>query len=425
MGEDYALFGSSVKEGDLPLAERIRPASLSEIVGFDHIISRINERLNRKPPPSFIIWGPPGSGKTTLGLAICREISDRIFTFSASVSHIKDIKNALEDAVKIKRLEKKYACVFIDEVHRLNRAQQDVLLPYLEKREVVVVCATTENPSFALRNALMSRLTLIVLKRPDAKVIKEILLRALNHPQGLKGTRIEGKAMDAIVEACDGDIRVALSLLESTFLISGKNYGDTITFDDVAKAIEDKKIYYDKSGEEHYNLISAFIKSMRGSNPDAAVYYLARMLEGGEDPLYILRRMLIFAAEDIGNADPNALTVAVSAYHAFEKVGMPEGWIPIVQAVIYLATAPKSRESYNAYLRAVDEVRRSGTLPVPMHLRNAPTGLMKKLGYGKQEGDYDGFLPEKIKDAKFYTPSDSGYEREIRERMSSYRDKDE
>lgn len=425
MGEDYSLFGSSLNGEDIPLAERIRPLNLSEIIGFDHIISRINERLKRRPPPSFVIWGPPGSGKTTLGMAVCREISDRIFSFSASISYIRDIKTALEDAVKIKKLEKKYACIFIDEVHRLNRAQQDVLLPYIEKREVVLVCATTENPSFALRSALLSRLTLVVLKKPEPKMIKEILLRALNHPHGLKGTRIEGKAMDAIVEACDGDIRVALSLLESTFLLSGKNYQDIITVDDVLKAVEDKKIFYDRDGEEHYNLISAFIKSMRASDPDAAIYYLARMLEGGEDPLYILRRMLIFAAEDVGNADPHALTIAASAYTAFEKVGMPEGWIPIAQAVIYLATAPKSKESYNAYLKAVEEIKRSGSLPIPMHLRNAPTALMKKLGYGRSEGRYNGFLPEKIKDVKFYTPSDMGYEKRIKKMGSSSRDEDE
>lgn len=406
------------KGGELPLYERVRPRRLDEIIGEDEIIESIKKRLKIHPPPSFVIWGPPGSGKTTLGLAIAREVSEFIFSFSAGSASLKEVKKAIDEGIQIRKKTGRYATIFIDEIHRFNKAQQDFLLPYLEKREVVIIGATTENPSFVLKTSLLSRMALIVLKKPDKEQMTEIFKRVLNHLEGLKGTKIDDEAFDVLLQFADGDLRSGINLLESAFSFSGKKYGDVLTKEDILRAIPEKGTHYDRDGEEHYNLISAFIKSMRGGDPDAAIYYLVRMLEGGEDPLYILRRMIIFAAEDIGNADPMALTVAVSAMQGFEKVGMPEGWIPIAQAVIYLSTAPKSKSSYTAYMNALEEVKRTGVLPVPMHLRNAPTELMEKLGYGKIKDGYKGFLPEEIKGKRFYYPSSSGYENEIRKRLS-------
>lgn len=421
MDDELTLFPDSVgkKRGrEAPLYERVRPRKLDEMLGITDVVESVRQRLKIQPPPSFIIWGPPGSGKTTLGLAIAREVSEFFFPFSASTSSIKEIKRAIEEGIEIRKKTGKYVTVFIDEIHRLNRSQQDVLLPFLEKREIVIIGATTENPSFVLRTALLSRMYLVVLKKPSREDMINIFRMVMEHPDGLKGTKLEDEALDVLLRFADGDLRAGINLLESAFLLSGKKYGESITKDEIIKAIPDKGIKYDRKGEEHYNLISAFIKSMRGGNPDAAIYYLARMLEGGEDPLYILRRMIIFAAEDIGNADPMALTIAVSAMHGFEKVGMPEGWIPIAQAVIYLATAPKSKASYEAYLNALEEIKRTGELEVPMHLRNAPTSLLEELGYGKVKDGYSGFLPEEISDRKFYHPSGEGYEKEIKKKLN-------
>ncbi len=421
MAENWTLFSSDIKEGkreELPLYERVRPRKLDEIIGEKQVIESIKNRLKIHPPPSFIIWGPPGSGKTTLGLAIGWEISEFIFSFSAGSCSLKDIKKAIDDGIIIRKKTGKYSTIFIDEIHRFNKAQQDFLLPYLERREVVIIGATTENPSFVLKTSLLSRMSLIVLKKPSRDQMTQIFNMVLNHSDGLKGTKIEDTALDLLLQFADGDLRSGINLLETAFSFSGKNYGDLLAKEDILRAIPEKGIHYDRDGEEHYNLISAFIKSMWGGDPDAAIYYLGRMFEGGEDPLYILRRMIIFAGEDIGNADPMALTVAVSAMQGFEKVGMPEGWIPIAQAVIYLSTAPKSKASYNAYINALEEVKRTGELPVPMHLRNAPTELMEKLGYAKVKDGYKGFLPEELSGKKFYYPSSSGYENEIKRRLN-------
>jgi putative ATPase len=418
------------RESSAPLAERMRPRSIAEFVGQEHLLGDgklLRMMIESDALSSFIFWGPPGSGKTTLARVIANATKSHFIFFSAILSGIKEIREIVKEAQDQWRYQGKKTILFVDEIHRFNKSQQDAFLPHVEKGLFTIIGATTENPSFEVIAPLLSRCKVLVLNPLGKKALQIILKAALDDEErglGRMNLTIMDEALTALAEYSGGDARIALNTLEtSARLLSGK----AIDLPAVQEAIQQKPLLYDKGGEEHYNVISAFIKSMRGSDPNAALYWLARMLEAGEDPLFIIRRMVILASEDIGNADPRALQLAVSALQAFQLTGMPEGRIILAQAVTYLATAPKSNASYTAIDAAFAEVRSSGSLPVPLHIRNAPTKLMKDLGYGsgyRYGHDYEGgyaeqdYLPESIKGRQFYTPKGLGYEKTIIERMS-------
>jgi putative ATPase len=412
-----------------PLAERMRPRSIEEYIGQSHLIGEgklLRRLIETDRLTSLIFWGPPGSGKTTLAKIIANATKSHFIFFSAIMSGIKEIREVVKEAEDTLKYQGKRTILFIDEIHRFNKSQQDAFLPYVERGTFTMVGATTENPSFEVIAPLLSRCKVLVLTPLSDEEIVQILQQALQDPErGLGEWRLtaEPEALAFIAEQAGGDARVALNTLETAARLA---HDGTLSLETVREAAQKKPLLYDKGGEEHYNVISAFIKSMRGSDPDAALYWLARMIEAGEDPLFILRRMVVFASEDVGNADPRGLQVAVSALQAFQLVGMPEGRIILGQAVTYLASAPKSNASYLGINQALAEVRQSGALPVPMHIRNAPTSLMKNLGYGKgyrYPHDYEqgfvaqGYLPEALAGKRFYAPKGSGYEKSIRERM--------
>lgn len=416
-----------------PLADRLRPHSLKEYVGQEHLLGEgkfLTRVINKGELPSLILWGPPGTGKTTLARIIAESSKADFIEFSAVLSGVKEIREVVKTAKDNLRRGKK-TVLFVDEIHRFNKAQQDAFLHSVEDGTITLIGATTENPSFEVNPPLLSRCKVLVLEALSLESIKKILERAVEDKEnGLASipSKIDDGVIDFLAESSQGDARTALNAIEGAFMITtpGEDGVRHITMDIATEAMQKKALLYDKSGEEHYNVISAFIKSMRGSDPDAAVYWLARMVEAGEDPLFIARRMVIFASEDIGNADPRAITVALSVKDAVHFIGMPEGWIPLSQGVTYLATAPKSNASYMAYLEALEDIKRGGALPVPFHIRNAPTSLMKTLGYGKGykyphsfkgavvEQDY---LPDTLKGRTYYKPSERGYEKEISERL--------
>ncbi len=411
-----------------PLAERMRPRTLSEFTGQEHLVGegRILRRMIESDSlSSLIFWGPPGCGKTTLAHVIARETRAHFIFFSAILSGIKEIREIFREAEGVAGRGRR-TILFVDEIHRFNKSQQDAFLPYVEKGVVTIIGATTENPSFEVIAPLLSRCRVLTLKQLEPDTIAVLIRQALaDRERGLGelNLEMEDRALEFLSRQAGGDARVALNTLE---VAAGLVREGGITLEVVQEALQKKALLYDKGGEEHYNVISAFIKSLRASDPDAALYWLARMLEAGEDPIFILRRMIILASEDIGNADPRALQVAVSALHAFQMIGMPEGRIVMAQAVTYLATAPKSNASYLGIDAALAEVRKSGGLEVPLHIRNAPTGLMKELGYGKgyqYAHDYaEGYagqpcLPEKLAGRRFYQPKGYGYEKNIVERM--------
>ncbi len=409
-----------------PLAEKMRPKTFEEFVGQEHLVGPgkfITETLRAPVIPSLILWGPPGSGKTTLAHLLGNQKNHRFMFLSAVTSGIKEVKEIITQAEEELRMFGKKTLLFIDEIHRFNKAQQDAFLPFIEKGIIILIGATTENPSFEIIPPLLSRCKVLVLKKLDKEDLEKIVKRALEN-----SFFIEQDALKVVLESCDGDARRMLNTLETAVSFTNK----TIRLSHIETALQKKALVYDKSGEEHYNLISAFIKSMRDSDPDAAIYYLARMLEAGEEPLFLARRMVIFASEDVGNADPQAVQVAVSCMQSFDFVGMPEGWIPLAQCATYLASAPKSNSSYLAYLKAKEDVEKYGALPTPLHLRNAPTALMKNLGYGKEylyahdHKDHiviQEHLPEKIRDKKYYIPSENGYERRISEWLTQVQNK--
>jgi putative ATPase len=351
--------------------------------------------------------------------------------FSAVSSGVKELKKIIEDAERLKRLGKQ-TVLFVDEIHHFNKSQQDAFLPHVEQGTIILIGATTENPSFQVIAPLLSRCQVLVLNPLAPEEIGRIIDRALGDSErGLGKLKLEMtvEGRDFLIQQSQGDARVALNALETAAALVRPKKGKPIDSAVLEEALQKKPLLYDKAGEEHYNVISAFIKSLRGSDPDAALYWLMRMIEAGEDPLFIARRMIIFAAEDIGNADPQALQVAVAAKDAFHFVGLPEGRIPLAQAVTYLATAPKSNASYKAMLAAASDVRETGALPVPLHLRNAPTPLMEKMGYGKDYRYAHNFpgqvvdqehLPEKLRDRRYYVPSDSGFEKTIKERIEGW-----
>ena len=420
-----------------PLAERCRPTRLKEVFGQDEILGQgrpLRRAIERDKIPSMILWGPPGSGKTTLARLLASLSKAQFLKLSATSSGIKDLRAVVERARNARRKYDRGTILFIDEIHRWNKSQQDALLPHVESGLVVLIGATTENPSFEVNGALLSRVTVYVLKTLEPESLLPILERGVEKlcEEGLK-LEADEEALQAIVSASHGDARTALNALENAAeFVRPQNGAVRLTAEGVAEALQAKRILYDKSGEEHYNLISALHKSMRDGDPQGTLYWLARMLEAGEDPLYVMRRIIRFAAEDIGLADPNALLLAIAARDSYRFLGSPEGDLAIAQAAVYMATAPKSNAIYAAYNKAVKAVKERGYLPVPLHIRNAPTGLMKNLGYGKDykyAHDYDGavvdqdHLPDELKGTRFYEPTDRGREAAIRERMRQWEER--
>jgi putative ATPase len=413
----------------------MRPTSLQEFVGQEHLLGPgklLSGMVDSGKLGSLILWGPPGSGKTTLAQILAQSAGAVCVHFSAVTSGVKDLKKIIHEAEQLQRLGKP-TVLFVDEIHHFNKAQQDNFLPHVERGTLILIGATTENPSFEVISPLLSRCQVLVLKTLSTADIGKVVDRALGDSRrGLGATRlaITAEAREFLIQQSQGDCRVALNALEAAAILAQGQ--KEIDLAHVQEALQRKPLQYDKAGEEHYNVISAFIKSMRGSDPDAALYWMMRMIEAGEDPLFIARRMVIFAAEDIGNADPLALQVAVAAKDAVHFVGLPEGRIPMAQAVTYLASAPKSNASYKAMLAATEDVQERGALPVPFHLRNAPTPLMQKLGYGKDYKHAHNYaehiveqehLPKELLGKRYYTPSDSGYEKEIKERLKFWEDK--
>jgi putative ATPase len=428
---------SKEKSSRQPLAERMRPRNLDEFVGQKHLLGPgriLTEMVDIGQLRSLVLWGPPGSGKTTLAQILASKTGALCVHFSAVSSGVKELKKVIDEAERLGRVGKN-TVLFVDEIHHFNKSQQDNFLPYVERGTIVLIGATTENPSFEVISPLLSRTQVLVLKTLSPEEIGTIVDRALQDNErglGIMHLNISPEGRDFLIEQSHGDCRVALNALETAATLTHNAKATEIGLKQLQEALQRKPLRYDKSGEEHYNVISAFIKSLRGSDPDAALYWMMRMIEAGEDPLFIARRMVIFAAEDIGNADPGALQVAVAAKDAFHFIGLPEGRIPLAQAVTYLATAPKSNASYLAMLEATQDVEEHGALPVPLHLRNAPTGLMKRLGYGKDYQYAHNFpdhlvdqqhLPDELKTQKYYVPSNSGYEKQIKERLELWQQK--
>jgi putative ATPase len=419
-----------------PLAERMRPRTFDEFVGQEDLLGPgrpLREAIERDLLQSIILWGPPGTGKTTLARIIADTTKARFVSFSAVLAGIKEIREVMTEAERLRKATGRRTIVFIDEIHRFNKAQQDAFLPRVEAGDIVLIGATTENPSFEVNAALLSRSKVFVLHGLTTDEVAAILRRALADPErgfGAESVVVNDDALTAIALYANGDARVALNLLELS-VAAAPIAGDSrrVDAERVQQTIQRRALLYDKSGEEHYNLISALHKSMRNSDPDATVYWLARMVEAGEDPMYIARRLVRFASEDIGNADPQALTVAVAAKDAVHFIGMPEGNTALAQAAIYLATAPKSNAIYEAYSQAAGDANNDVAQPVPLHLRNAPTRLMKDLEYGKgykyahneQDAVADmSCLPPALEGRKYYDPKDRGFEKEIKRRLDGW-----
>jgi putative ATPase len=417
-----------------PLADRMRPRTLDEVVGQDHLLGPgrvLRVALERGELHSMILWGPPGSGKTSLASLMARVAGARFVAFSAVLSGVKEIRGVVAEAETARARRGERTILFVDEIHRFNRAQQDAFLPHVEKGTLVLVGATTENPSFEVNAALLSRCRVYVLRPLAEADVTAILRRALaDRERGLgdTGARVTDDALALVAHLANGDARNALNILELAVQLAGT--GREVTEASIREAAQRRALLYDKAGEEHYNLISALHKSLRDSDPDAALYWMTRMLESGEDPLYVARRLVRFASEDVGNADPAALTLTLAARDAYHFLGSPEGELALAQATLYLALAPKSNAVYLAYGEAREDVRERPAEPVPLHIRNAPTGLMRDLGYGAgYQYAHDApdarvdqeHLPEALRGRRYYRPTDRGLEGEIGRRLAEWR----
>jgi putative ATPase len=436
MGQDLFGGSSSPQARKSPLADRMRPRDFDEFMGQEHIIGKdsvLRKAIEHGEIQSVIFWGPPGTGKTTLAHLISNVTGSNFIAFSAGTSGVKEIREVVASAEMTMNLHGKKTILFVDEIHRFNKAQQDAFLPHVEKGTIILIGATTENPSFEVNSALLSRSRVVMLEKLSDADLRLIVERALEDSErGLGNMKIElsEEAIGLATTRADGDARVALNAIE---LAAAATSPDTdgarrVDLPTMEGAMQKKALLYDKAGEEHYNIISALHKSLRGSDPDAALHWLARMLEAGEDPLYIARRLVRFASEDIGNADPQALVVAVAAKDAVDFIGMPEGDLALAQAAVYLATAPNA--VYKAYTKAKEDVVSNRTPPVPLHIRNAPTRLMAELGFGEgykyphdhpdavTEQDY---LPSELSGTRYYEPTDRGYEAKIKARLDRWR----
>jgi len=428
------------KLSSAPLADRIRPEKLEDFLGQEKIIGPgkpLRQAIEKDELQSIILWGPPGSGKTTLARIIAKITKTHFVPFSAAVSGVPALRKIIKEAQDRRRYYNQKTILFVDEIHRFNKAQQDAFLPYVEDGTIVLIGATTENPSFEVISPLLSRSTVYILEPLSPEDLKNILEKAL--PDKEKGlgkykVRSEPKVLDFIIELAYGDARIALNILEFAVITTKPDTQGirNITLKIIEEVVQKRCLRYDKTGEEHYNIISALHKSMRDSDPDAAIYWVARMLEAGENPLYVARRLVRFASEDIGNADPQALQVAVAAMQAVHFLGMPEGNLALAQTATYLACAPKSNALYKGYKLTQEDIKRWGPLPVPLVIRNAPTTLMKNLDYGKgykyAHNFKDGYivqehLPKELKGKRYYFPTDRGFEKEIKQRLEKLKDK--
>ncbi len=411
-----------------PLAERLRPRTLDEYIGQKHLVGQgavLRKMIDAGHVSSFILWGPPGVGKTTLAQIIAHKLDTPFYTLSAVTSGVKDVREVIEKAQHNRFFSQGSPILFIDEIHRFSKSQQDSLLGAVEKGVVTLIGATTENPSFEVIRPLLSRCQLYVLKSLEKDDLLELLHRAITTDEQMKARNVQLQETDALLRYSGGDARKLLNILELV-VEADADAQVVITDEKVVERLQQNPLAYDKDGEMHYDIISAFIKSIRGSDPDGALYWLARMIEGGEDPAFIARRLLISAAEDVGLANPNALLLANAAFESVMKIGWPEGRIPLAEVTVYLATSPKSNSAYMGINTALETVRATGNCPVPLHLRNAPTKLMKQLGYGKDykyAHDYKNhfveqqFLPDEVKDAHFWHPQENAQEAKLKERM--------
>jgi putative ATPase len=420
-----------IRVPNVPLPERVRPQTLAEFKGQEHLVGEgkpLRKMLDSDNLSSFILWGPPGTGKTTLAKIISRQTNSEFFQLNAVSSGVKDVRRIIEIAKENLKYGKR-TILFIDEIHRFNKAQQDALLSSVESGELILIGATTENPSFEVIPALRSRARVYVLEELSKSDLENIIDFALEKDEFLSSLNIVEIDKEFLIYASGGDARIMLGILETVVTNNLDKEEIRVTREEIENVLQRKNVLYDKGGEEHYNIVSALIKSIRGSDPDAALYWLARMLEGGEDPLFIARRLVVLASEDIGNASPNALVLAEAAFSAVHKIGMPEARIILAQCVTYLASSPKSNASYVAIEKAMADVKSKPLFPVPLKLRNAPTKLMKDLGYHKDyryahegKGNFvlENYFPEELKGRQYYFPTDNGIEKSLKERLKAW-----